>query len=331
MTMQIPCPIWGANYVSEVNGVWTSARGEIHFSQDSLIFSPRTGGYYRLTEEADRKIRYGSLNNEVKARLTTWLIDQRNQGDPTPTISSEVVAYVSKKYNLQVFERAERLLEYLTKQVDTIGAGVNVQQDSFSAYAWSESVKWEEVVYLLNYLRESGWLEHVEVIPKSDNRIDQRFGLERGIVTVAGFNKVASQLTNVDSAQAFVALWFNQEMNLTYDNGIVPALESTGFKPYRADREHYLGKIDDQIIAEIRRSRFLIADMTHGDDGARGSVYFEAGFALGLGIPVIYTCQEDMFKQLHFDTRQYPHIGWAKEELESFRKNLENRIRATVV
>ena len=47
-----------------------------------------------------------------------------------------------------------------------------------------------------------------------------------------------------------------------------------------------MDKIDDEIIGEIRRSRFLVADFTHGDKGARGSVYYEAGFAYGLGLPV---------------------------------------------
>ena len=41
-------------------------------------------------------------------------------------------------------------------------------------------------------------------------------------------------------------------------------------------------KIDDEIVAEIRRSKFIIADFSHGSDGARGGVYFEAGFAHGL-------------------------------------------------
>ena len=190
-----------------------------------------------------------------------------------------------------------------------------------------ESIKWEEVVYLLNFLRDSGWLDHTG----TNNRVFKEYGLAQGVVTVAGFNQIAIQSTAVDSTQAFVALWFNPEMDFVYDKGIIPAVESAGFKAYRADREHYLGKIDDQIIAEIRRSRFLIADMTHGDDGARGSVYFEAGFAFGLAIPVIYTCRTDMFKKLQFDTRQYPHIGWDNEDIETFRSHLEYRIRASIV
>lgn len=96
----------------------------------------------------------------------------------------------------------------------------------------------------------------------------------------------------------------------------------------RIDRKKDVDKIDDEIIAEIRRSRFLIADYTHGLDGARGGVYHEAGFAEGLGIPVIRSCRSDQLGDLHFDIRQYYHIKW--ETPEQLRQELEDRIRARI-
>ena len=60
--------------------------------------------------------------------------------------------------------------------------------------------------------------------------------------------------------------------------------------------------------ARIKRSRFLVADVT----GGRQGVYFEGGFAKGLGLPVIWTCSHgtdaELKKWMHFDTRQYNHI-----------------------
>jgi nucleoside 2-deoxyribosyltransferase len=80
-----------------------------------------------------------------------------------------------------------------------------------------------------------------------------------------------------------------------------------------------------QIIADIRRSKFLIADFT----GHRGGVYFEAGFALGLGLPVIWTCRKEELDKLHFDIRQYNFIDWETDgELQ---ERLTNRIRATIL
>ena len=70
--------------------------------------------------------------------------------------------------------------------------------------------------------------------------------------------------------------------------GLRRGIEDAGYQALRIDKKEDVVKIDDEIISEIRRSRFLVADFTQGNDGARGGVYFEAGFALGLGIPVIF-------------------------------------------
>jgi hypothetical protein len=83
----------------------------------------------------------------------------------------------------------------------------------------------------------------------------------------------------------------------------------------------------DEIIAEIRRSRFLVADFTQGKDGARGGVYYEAGFAHGMNIPVIFTAKKGEAKP-HFDTRQFNHIFW--ETPKELCERLANRISATI-
>ena len=84
-------------------------------------------------------------------------------------------------------------------------------------------------------------------------------------------------------------------------------------------KEH-TNKIDDEIISEIKRSTFLIADFT----GHRGGVYFEAGIAMGLGVPVIWTCRKDDIANLHFDIRQYNCIAWT--EPDNLAKQLKKRI-----
>ena len=101
-------------------------------------------------------------------------------------------------------------------------------------------------------------------------------------------------------------MWFADAMNDPYEKGIEPAILETGFKPFLINRKPDVDKIDDEIIGEIRRSRFLIADFTpDADCKPRGNVYFEAGFARGLGLPVISTCRKDAIDDVHFDTRQY--------------------------
>ena len=322
----IECPIWGPSFEASVDHRWLLlGGGEVAQMADILgAYSERAGGAYIITEEARISVRM--LNELAKARLTSWLVDQRAQGVLAPLVTTEIVKFVRASPDLSVHERAEGLLRFLAGLADTVGTGVDVKQNTYAAYAWSESIEWGDVVFFLNYLRDSGWLKQ----GGGYGVIDKDTGLVLGLVTVVGYSRIAEQAANTDSAQAFVAMWFNEKIDKAYDQGIAPAIEAAGFKPYRADREQFFEKIDDKIIAEIRRSRFLVADMTQGDEGARGSVYFEAGFALGQGIPVIYTCRADMFDNLHFDIRQYPHIGWKDSAVDSLRRDLENRIRALI-
>ena len=128
----------------------------------------------------------------------------------------------------------------------------------------------------------------------------------------------------VDSNQAFVAMWFVDETQVAWEEGIKPALVSTGFSPYRADRDPHNDKIDDRIIAEIRKSSILVADYT----GRRGGVYFEAGFAMGLGIPVIWTCRDSEIDEAHFDTWQSNHVVW--NDPADQQEKLSDRIAATI-
>lgn len=123
-------------------------------------------------------------------------------------------------------------------------------------------------------------------------------------------------------------MWFDDSMVPAWENGIKPAIENTGYTPMRIDQKEHVDRIDDQIIAEIRRSRFVVADFTHGEKGVRGGVYYEAGFSHGLDIPVIFTCRKDTLEYIHFDTRQYNHISW--EGPEELREKLEARIGAVI-
>ena len=123
-------------------------------------------------------------------------------------------------------------------------------------------------------------------------------------------------------------MWFDKSMDDLWENGIKPGIEGAGYEAVRIDRKEHVNKIDDEIIAEIKRSRFVVSDFTHGKGGMRGGVYYEAGFAHGMNIPVIFTCREDILEDIHFDTRQYNHIIWKTPE--DLKIRLTNRIAAVV-
>jgi hypothetical protein len=125
-------------------------------------------------------------------------------------------------------------------------------------------------------------------------------------------------------AQAFVAMSFEESMTEAWIKGFDPAIRSAGFRPVRIDKEHYVGGIADPIMSEIRKSRFVIVDYTRKNNG----VYFEAGFALGLGLIVIPTCRSDEISDLHFDIRHINTLPWRNEE--DFLQGLTTRIKAVI-
>ena len=97
-----------------------------------------------------------------------------------------------------------------------------------------------------------------------------------------------------------------------------------GYKPLRIDRTEHVNRIDDEIIMQIRQSKFLVADLT----GQRNGVYFEAGFMLGLGRPVIWVCEKAELDHIHFDARQYNMIDYINAE--DLNKRLYVRIGANL-
>ena len=176
-----------------------------------------------------------------------------------------------------------------------------------------------EMMSLLHYADSRGLVSYQ---PSSTNH--------RVRTTIPGIVYVEDLDTGlIDSTTAFIAMWFNSQMADAYNEGIVPAVEDSGFSPVRIDNREYNNKIDDEIISEIRRARFIIADFSCDESGARGGVYFEAGFGLALGKQVIFTVRKSDLEKVHFDTRQFNHIVW--DQPADLRTKLVNRIGATVV
>lgn len=316
------CPIWG-----------TSAQLSSDRRGGYRVDSPRADGQYYISREA--KINLRTVSDEVRARLTTWLINQRLLGMEQPSILDTTIEEIKSAKPLSISERADRLLRFLAKECPELGGSFrfypekspNDQSKNFGILAWTESVNISAVISLAQYCEELGWVKLIEA-----KRI-QGFGIEfynlsmkpQGYMRLEEIDKKSS-----NAKQAFVAMWFDPEVNEVYEKAIDPAIRQAGYVPLRIDKKDHNNRIDDEIIAEIRRSRFVVADFTHGDKGMRGGVYYEAGFAYGLNLQVIFTCRKDKIGEVHFDTRQYNHIVWTDDKLDEFRKALANRISATI-
>jgi hypothetical protein len=107
-----------------------------------------------------------------------------------------------------------------------------------------------------------------------------------------------------------------------------PAVKQTGFNLKRVDDEPKAGLIDARMMAQIKAAWFVLADLTHGNKGA----YWEAGYATGLGKPVIYTCEQSVWdkEKTHYDTSHHLHIPWSVAEMATVVQKLKATIRITI-
>ncbi len=133
----------------------------------------------------------------------------------------------------------------------------------------------------------------------------------------------------VNSRNAFMAMKFGDvTLDRVLRDCFQPAAARAGFTLRALNESPSAGLIDNQIRVAIRSARFVIADLSHGNNGA----YFEAGFAEGLGLPVIYTCEAAIFdeKKTHFDTNHMHTVKWDANKLEQAGRVLTDTIRNTL-
>jgi len=125
--------------------------------------------------------------------------------------------------------------------------------------------------------------------------------------------------------RCFVAMSFDPSLESAYLSGIKPAIEECGFNAVWMREIATNQGITDRIMSEIRLAQFVIADFT----GQRGGVYFEAGFARGLGREVIWACREDELNRVHFDTKHFGHVVWVTPD--DLHAKLAESIRANII
>jgi hypothetical protein len=128
----------------------------------------------------------------------------------------------------------------------------------------------------------------------------------------------------ITSRFAFFARRFaNKELDEIFERCLGPAIAQTGYELRTVSQKG--GLIDAIIEDEIRRCRFLIADLSDDNAGA----YWEAGLAEGLGKPVIYICRAD--KKTHFDTDHRHTVPWDLADIDGTAKRLKAVVRNTLL
>ena len=320
------CPIWGTE-------------ASIHLTGDQLrVWSHRAGGEYYMTGTAAAH----EFSDGERVALSAFILEENCPRNSAPTISSDTIR------NLPSPERS------LTEQLNLLlAAAAKTTNFGQPLYAMAMPIKLppEFLAAICSKASSGGGDQYAhinELLHAAERRGWITFSSPQGEpkLTLEGHLYVESMGATVsESPRVFVAMWFgSRERNRLYEEAISPAIRDAGYEPVRIDNKEHNEKIDDEIIAEIRRAKAVVVDMTCGlakpqgwgvadTVGApRGGVYYEAGFAKGLGIPVVWTVKEDIAETenvVHFDIRQYAQLRWG-DDLKDFRNRLRFRLEATL-
>ena len=310
------CPIC-SNPTAEVRG---------HPTRDAAIVDCPQCANFTISRTARAII--GNVDEAKRWRISAWI----NQYQPAVLTSTDLDSALNSILP-SLHTRADRMLGWISNNFppgrqfslsdltvlksndsDLIG-GMSVQGQlrriacRLIPIGWNRS--FEESDYMVTEV-----LCNEMALLVSQNNHDYQVS-PKGLLYLEGRKEESSPI-------GFCAMWFNEEVASLWTSVIEPATRLAGYEPLRIDGKQHNGKIDDEIMASIRGSRFVVADFT----GNRGGVYYEAGFAHGLGLPVIFMCREG--DELHFDVRQYNCIFWKPDGLEDAQARLKNRILATL-
>ena len=239
---------------------------------------------------------------------------QTSEAGTVPLLTTDNFARAASGHvTTSVKTKLRRILEHLGRQSQYPGDPVSLDPDTFPLFDVHER---GHMGFLLNTLEARGYVSRGGI---------NHLGHQAWTVTADGWEQLTPGIVGGTPGTVFVAMAFRDDLQDAYDTAIQPAIEvDCALTVTQVSRIEHNDSVTDLIISGIRAAQIVVADVTH----QRNGVYFEGGFAMGLGRIVVWMCREDDIANVHFDTSHFNHIVWADHA--DLRTKLRNRLRATV-
>ncbi len=273
----------------------------------------------------DNNHRY--YTNRNKEWCDEWR-EKYKSGDNThghPVFLSE--ENIKNWYPKTFAEKIDRILLFLNKQIRHIGDDAILKtQELYSAFfvdrydyntekhtERDSNAQLKQADYMLDYLIGKKYIN-----AKRWNE-DERVVLS---LLPAGYSRIDElQKNTADGRNVLVAMKFGEDTKAVRE-AIRSGIHNAGYIPIFIDEVQHNDFITPELLKHIKNSKFVVVDLTHQNNGA----YFEEGYAMGIGKPVIQLCRKDV--TLHFDIAQKNTIMWDTES--DIPQRLTNRIIATI-
>ena len=311
------CPVCGIE--AKLDSIMLEPHRQIQHIVDCLRC-----GSYQITDISKKYLQF-ELKSEIKNMLLSHAIRrmQKNAGEDYPFLSHDQILQILKNPVPRPSEQINNFLLWLGENAPILGQRTHVIPKIIQAEI--AAVSEDGVQSIITYLQTKNLINGTAVGGSWAVAPAYELGL-----TIDGWELYENlKQGSLLSRKAFMAMQYGaKELDEIVAKYFQPAVKAAGFDLYRLDDVPKAGLIDDRLKVEIRTSRFLIADLTHENRGA----YWEAGFAQGLGKPVIYTCEKSKFdeQKTHFDTNHHTTVVWDRNNLEKAAIDIKNTIRETL-
>ena len=129
----------------------------------------------------------------------------------------------------------------------------------------------------------------------------------------------------IDSKLVFVITAFRDDLDPIFE-GIEAAGRAVGLEAKRVKDVPGDYRITDQIVRMIHEARLVVADLTH----ERPNVYFELGYARGLGKTVVTIARDGT--PIHFDVKDWTYLTYIDSRIleRDIRKRFEYELSGNV-
>ena len=268
-------------------------------SSERLTYKCARCGKFRTSHTAERAIE----KKNIGPKLSGWIRNLFELGMDIPEINNNSITEIEQSipdYNPS--DKQYLFLRNISRKSKYPGDKVSILPKIDYPLAWASAP--DEILFYIRFLVERGLLIWTG---------DKEFSLAAadGSISVAvspyGWKYLDEyEQRAIELSQAYVAMSFSEPMKKVWEKAIKPAINEAGYKACRIDSKQHTDKINAKIIAEIRNSLFVVAEVTEH----KRVVYFEAGYAIGRNLPVIWCVHKDDLDNVHFDTRQYNHVVW---------------------
>ncbi|MDE3178774.1 MAG: hypothetical protein KGM47_03860 [Acidobacteriota bacterium] len=256
------------------------------------------------------------IPNDLRPYLSAATRQASEGGKPLTVMPDDLREIAEPHMGTTVSEKIDKLLSHVARKTHVPGRSLTIQYRY--DYPLVDGLDEGELKDYLDYLVRQGLLR-AEATGRGPS--ETAFKL-----TIDGWRQLEPALRpGGEPGRCFIASWLDDQMDEPYRKGVEPAVKDCGYRPvWMKDIPENKG-ITDRIKSEIRRAEFIVADFT----GQRPSVYYESGFAQGLGREVIWCCREDELAKLHFDIRHLGHVVWRNPA--DLREKLADSIRANII